>query len=305
MAALKTFGRVVQLDSKNWVAYHLAGEIQRSIGMLSAAIKSFIQALELKPSEVGIQVVLAESQLALARQLLRQGYAERGSSIYIDSVKTGCDVLKSSVGHRLASKVIGDAAFDLSQLLQREAHQGHTTSELTALAPFLVDFLAGNQLDEKLTGLGDAYSIATLRESVNHDTTALCRQLAASFAKTRLLLEPPDSFTLATAWADLGTVLFKLEQQTASQDSSQEHKAPVRCLREALKRDPRNPNFWNSLGVVSYKISPRLCQHALIRASEYDNRVSPISCTPTSSPKLTENPVCRALDKFGDLLPQT
>lgn len=252
MAALKTFSRVVSLEPGNWVARYLAGEIQRSLGLLKPALENLEAVLSCASSnqqtEIGVQVVLSETRLALGRSLLRQGYKDRAKELFLGALDLCEAIFEGERGQRLAVKVVSDACWELGQL-------HHDDSDNTLVQERLYKFLELNEIDAKLTGLGDAYTLKHQRSWAT---------LSILYAKLRLVFEPTDSFTLATSWCDLGTLLHKLG----------ESRAGVKCLREALKRDPRNPYFWNALGVMSFHLSPRLAQHGLIRAAEYDTRVS-------------------------------
>lgn len=245
VAALKTFSRVVALEPDNWTARYLAAEIQRSLGLLKPALDNLDLVLQSKPQETGVQIVCAETSLALGRQLARQGYKARAKVLLEKALELSFTVMQGEKGQRLVAKIVSDACYEMAR---------QEKTEMDSIRDQLHQFLQANDIDSKLTGLGDRFNL-----NANSDWTTM----SILYAKLRLLLEPPDSFTLASSWADLGVLLHR----------SQESKPAVKCFREALKRDPRNPFTWNSLGVAALDLSPKLAQHAFIRAAEYDPRV--------------------------------
>lgn len=310
IAALKTFGRVVQLEPDNWVAYHLAAEIQRSIGLMTPAISNLLKALSIKPEETGVIVVLAETTLTLARNLLRQGYRTRALDALQEVLRLSVSVLEGQSGQRSAAKLVSDATLEFSRVLKSMVDEDKPEEvKVKELFHRLAGILAVNAVDDKFTGLGDHFSVKRLEHTLRSARSSipdLCRAAAVLFAKFKLLLEPPDSFTLATAWADLGTVLHQVASVEMPKDRSSLQSAAVRCLREALKRDPRNPHFWNTLGVISFELSARLCQHAFIRASEYDSRVSFCSYGMLGSNLISSHStVCLAMDEPRHFLPSS
>jgi superkiller protein 3 len=79
--------------------------------------------------------------------------------------------------------------------------------------------------------------------------------------------------------------------------SSRYQKAAVRCFKRAIELEAGNPDFWNSLGVVTSEINPSVAQHAFVRALFLNER-SPHAWTNLGALALLQNDIQLANEAF-------
>lgn len=277
VAALKTFGHVLSLDPNQWPAKYLAADIQRSIGLLEPAIESLEDLLLEKPDELGVIITLAESRLASARANLRSGQRQHATSQLFSAMDDTLIILKSGKGVRAAWKLVADTASELGKLPAVDGDSSQRSEEL--LRSYLV-ILREQSIDSKMSASTYQVTTSNLEESISTLAHQAFLVLATVAFQARLIHDNANSLTFGAAWLDLGVALHHL-RKTPFVSSEEQGKAVIdaslACFRVALKGDPRNPLYWNALGVVAFEASPKLCQHAFIRAAEYSPRVCHVS----------------------------
>lgn len=268
MASLKTFSRVLTLDPANWYAKFCAGDVQRTLGLLDAAVKTFNNLIEVQEGGAGVEAVLAETLLLRARAGLRTGHRGRAEADIEETLRRAVKLIKSGQGLRVAWKVAADVLVELGTLEDVEA-----PSDIIAE---LLDALTAEDVDGKM---GDALeALPTVAEARIHAQVGShgLLLLALSAYKMRLLLESVDDPTSGPSWFDLGLATHRsVEALTLAGLAERADNAPreaVFCFRQALRKEPRNPIYWTALGVAAGDLSPRLAQHALIKAAEINPR---------------------------------
>jgi superkiller protein 3 len=281
VAALKTFARTLELDPSMWQAKFCIGDVRRSIGLLDSAIESFENILQERPDEIGVQVVLAETRLSRARAHLRSGFLTRAEVALGEALDAACTIIESGRGLRVAWKVAAETLSELSNLKNpviAETHQKRTIA-------VLLDALRADKVDSKLGGL-DTITVAAVasRLGEDHDLPAdvVYSALAVIAGKMRVLLGAGEDELVGMAWLDLALAfdsaskLLPAYELAPSKDELLRN--AMQCLRFALNREPSNAAFWNALGVLAFDLSPRLAQHAFIRAVEVTTRVKSTLC---------------------------
>ena len=272
VAALKTFAHIVEIDSSNWIARYQAADVQRSIGLLDAAVEELEQIARERPAEYGVLITLAETLFVRVRTHIRSGFHDRA----VDGILAALDWSLRLIEHdrtiRVAWKIVSDCAYELGRMFKLDSD--HVNAVRSAFDK-IKRHLEASQLDSKLTEIASPFTISEIKAVSTDDFAYFCRYFAVLSYKMRLVHEPADSFSLASAWMDLGVAFFRATpaSESAEAKTARLH-ASIQCLREAIRRDPRHSIFWSALGVVAFDLSPRLAQHAFIRAIEYNQRVS-------------------------------
>jgi superkiller protein 3 len=290
VAALKTFARTLELDPSMWQAKFCIGDVQRSIGLLDPAVNIFESILQELPDEIGVQVVLAETRLSRARAHLRAGFLTRAEESLVEALVDACAIIETGRGLRVAWKVAAETLSELGRLqsfMFTEAQRGTITSLLKALR--------ADNVDSKLGGL-DAVNVAGVASKVGGDhempSHVVSSALAVLAGKMRVLLETGEGGeNVGTAWFDLALAFNSASDLLPSYELSPPKddllRNAIQCLRFALKHEPSNAIFWNALGVLTFNLSPRLAQHAFIRAVEVTSRVGAIRMSRRYSSMLT------------------
>lgn len=278
VAALKTLLRVVELDPLSWQARYLVADIQRQIGLYDEALLAFLELKKELPEELVIAAAVAETRLSLALAEARNGFTTRCIASLQGCLQSSIDLLdKGQSAARIGWKLIGDALLKLSTLLPGDNEAIRETAEnlSTRLAEEDIDKSNPTVTVVTTKTMTDVVSVKPL--------SAVCGALAVLAHSMRMLLYPQADDTSGSAWFDIGQALHRLEDCYSELGLSRKLEdvriESVHCVRTALQKEPLNGMFWNLLGVLSTRVSPKLAQHALIRACELNLRVSWTSIT--------------------------
>lgn len=279
VAALKTLLRVTELEPCSWQAKYLIADIQRQIGLFDEALSAFLALQKELPEELVVAAAIAETRLSLALAEAKNGYTARCVSSLHACILSSMNLLdKGQSAARIAWKVVGDALVKLSALLRED------DKAIRAVVKELTARLAAEDIDKS----NPSVTVITTRymSDIVEDRplSGVCGALAVLSYSMRMLLYAQADDAAGSAWFDIGQALHQLENhyrelglQRKTEDVRIES---VHCVRTALQKEPLNGTFWNLLGVLSAKMSPKLAQHALIRACELNVRVS---CPPVVS----------------------
>ncbi|KAK4701573.1 superkiller protein 3, partial [Phenoliferia sp. Uapishka_3] len=272
IAALKVFAKALELDPTSWYAQFSIGDVQREIGLLGPAIKTFQAILVDRPKELGVRVVLAETYLAAGLDELRGGFLARAEESLVDALTFAVDIIEAGSATRIAWKIAGDAAGALGKIPQ------HTLLDRSKpLGLRLIALIEGLDVDSKIENGMDAVQVPGLKAVFDTaEAPLLFLGLATLACKTRVLVETHNEVSIGSAWLDLGLSLSNVRPHLAALNlpatSDEALHQSIRCLKFALHKEPYNFNFWNALGVLSFDLSPRLSQHAFIKAIEHNSR---------------------------------
>lgn len=271
IAALKVFAKALAIDPTSWYAQYSIGNVQREIGLLEPAIKTFRAILVDRPDELGVRVVLGETCLAAGLDEFRAGYLVRAELSLVDALSKAVDIIEAGSATRIAWKIAGDAAGALGKVPQPSLWERSKPLLLQ-----LVNLVEEQGVDGKIDG-AQAVDAAGLRKAfATADAPSLFFGVAVLASKLRVLVETQNGASIGSAWLDLGLALSAVRPRLATLGlSSTPDEAlyqAIRCLKFALHKEPYNSNFWNALGVLSFDLSPRLSQHAFIKSIEHNVR---------------------------------
>ena len=272
VAALKTLGRVNELDPSNWHARYLIGDIQRQLGLFEASLRTLSSVQHDMPDELVVKVAIAETYLSLAFSEARAGFTRRAVTTLLVCIRASVQFIEGVNGSRIAWKLVGDALSKLAELVTEEEE------ELRSILSDLFEKLSTEKIDSK-DPLLNVIAPSQLRDCLTaFDMPTACLAISVLSNSFRLLLESQEDDSAGSAWFDLGYALYRLQPHSLALGLSLTEEnlntQSFQCLRNALHREPLNGTFWNLLGVLAIESSPKLAQHSLIRACELNVRVS-------------------------------
>lgn len=264
-AAIKALERALQLDPNDWVCTYSIGDLQRQTGQYTEAAAAFEGILESQPAEVGVLAALAQTHLDLGRAEVLGGFAARAEESLAKAVITAMKVVREHPGFRaVAWKVIGDAAFTLSQ--RETFFDPHLVlSSLTDILSLLQDIR-----HERLEGIVQPPYIAESGSVAGVDAATI----AVLAYDLRVDLNVAEKVARASAWFDLGAALrswlTKLPSSSAIGEKAE--KLALSCMTGALREEPANETYWMHLGDAHFTSQPKTAQHCYIRALDIDNK---------------------------------
>ncbi|KZT27982.1 TPR-like protein [Neolentinus lepideus HHB14362 ss-1] len=262
IAALKALGRAHELRADNWICSYLIADVQRQAAQYDEAIQSFENILGDLPSELGVILSLAQTYLDQGLAQSAAGFIGRSEYSFLTSIVRSLQALSvGSSGHGVAWKIIGDALFYLSQFPSffDPSHAHDLFSRVAALVS--ADF-SGH--------LTNIVSFPIEVSDPPHGGLALRLAIASYDHRISLGL---DEGAAASAWFDQGISAYSLSRKTSKPQLAEKTlQRAISSVKEALRIEPDNDNFWNALGNMHFEQQPKIAQHAYIRALEVNSK---------------------------------
>lgn len=276
VAALKAFDRATQLDPHSIHANNEKSYVQHKVGLLDDAITGFKHTLKLakeqgKPNYIPALTGLAETYLEHAREDFQAGFFGRASDGCNMVFQTAYLGLQQDVSVIAFWKLVGDAcAFyrhipkylnncdyqSLKQVMQF-AQNAHDQLKLEA------DIT--HHWVHELLALDDDFDF-NLPPTTSMDVILSC----ATYAYKQAIVLCKNHIVIAPAfWHDLAIMYYHLSLNGNTDISM----TAVKCAKVALKMEPAQYMYWNSLGVIAMTVGelPQLAQYAFVKAMEFNN----------------------------------
>ncbi|KAI9360280.1 hypothetical protein BD770DRAFT_385224 [Pilaira anomala] len=282
VAALKAFERATQLDPTSVHASNEQAYVQQKVGLLDDAIVGFERTLQLskdqgKPNYMPALVGLGETYLEHAKEDFQQGFFGRASDRCNLALQTSLLGLQQDTSIIALWKFVGDACAFYRQIpkylnncnyliLQSLMQLANSTAhEQLKFAPDTTTHWV-----QELLAL-DSDQLADENFSLPHKVAMDVILSCATNAYKQAIICSGNHQSIAPAfWHDLAVVYYHLSLNS----NQEEAMIAIKCAKVALKLEPGQYLFWNSLGVIAMIAAnlPKIAQYAFIKAMEYNNR---------------------------------
>lgn len=288
MAALKAFGRATDLDPSSVHANYQKSLVKQKVGLLDEAILGFKETLALAEKQGQADYLpaikgLADTYLERVKEEIQQGFFARAASScgrVIQVARQGLERDEHILGFW---KLIGDACAvfhiiptylhlcayaELQQVMQIALkHNPHTQ-----LGNLFVEQDPCASLVDEFVQLDVSSDEFYLPPKTALDVVLAC----AGFAYKQALILCKNHHSLAPAfWHDIALLYHWATENNLSDQTPDPllSETAMRCVRMALKMEPTQYLYWNTLGVISLRSSARISQYAFVKAMEFNNRV--------------------------------
>ncbi|KAI7899235.1 uncharacterized protein BX663DRAFT_521900 [Cokeromyces recurvatus] len=278
VASLKAFQRATQLDPTSIHAHHEQATVQQKVGLLDDAIQGFQKTLQLaeqqdKPNYIPSLVGLAEAYLEHAKEDFQAGFFGRSSDGCHHVLTTCLKGIKQDATVLMFWKLIGDACMFYRQIPQ---HVIECNFELLQAIIHLSDTIDPLKLNNDMTHhwLNEFLSLEDVNSLDGTVALTIVFSCAAYAYKQAIVLSKNHQAIAPAYWHDLGFVYYQLgllEPTTSSIELS------IRCVQVALKLEPIESMYWNTLGVIAMSQKEdqkmlKMAQYAFIKAMEFNNK---------------------------------
>ncbi|KAI1468385.1 TPR-like protein [Daldinia caldariorum] len=253
-----------------WFTKYMLANVKRELGEFDEAISLYHEVISARPDEEGVAIAMMQTMVENASDCVEKGVFGKSIELATDTLSFALTVPTKIASTFNFWKAIGDSCSIFSSVQSR-------------LQDFPTDIL--RKLLDLGTGDKSAYAILEDVDSVGKDLifaegifpddeqlgVDLTRCLHATIlAHKRAIHESAnDIHAQAVAYYNLGWAENRAHLCLPSQlrlQSSRYQKAAVRCFKRAIELEAGNPEFWNSLGVVTSEINPSVAQHAFVRS---------------------------------------
>ncbi|KAA1082457.1 Superkiller protein 3 [Puccinia graminis f. sp. tritici] len=284
--------------SSAWYVNFCIGDSQRQLGLLEPAIKNLEKIVENRPEEFGVKVILAETKYTMGLKNSEKGAfaeAEYELAKCLDIVRDVLEKTKSRLVTKACWKITGNVFAEFARWNRTipmttflvDAGGSDSNENLRAHLSYFVNLAAKMNIDNILTNVKSVICLETSAILSENGSPGVFLLLSALAFKVRLVIELSESQkdSAAEAWSDLAIALGGLSRwldptssKLASSDPSAFFKTQmgpqatlseaVHCIKAGLQMNSFSSGAWNTLGVLTFSLNPRLSQHAFIRSVE-------------------------------------
>ncbi|KAJ5270965.1 hypothetical protein N7505_006723 [Penicillium chrysogenum] len=256
-----------------WFARYMLANVRRELGQYDEAIAAYEDVLKSRPDDIGVT-------LALLQTLTESSTKSLGLGLFNDAADLACQAI--SVATSLAQnrsdifnlwKAVGDVFSNFSYMKAKAVKL--SASSCKTLLAIDLDPMALDVMTD-IDGVGT--DCLAGNESEESMPSELHVHLPIIAFKRALHVTMHDAHSQAIAWYNLGWAEY-LAHRTAQPDLTKKGKksrkflkAAMRCFKRAIELEAGNPDFWNSLGVVTATMSPKVSQHAFVRSLHLNER---------------------------------
>lgn len=284
-----------------WFTKYMLANVKREIGDYDDSISLYREVIKDQPDEEGVIIAMLQTLVENAFTCIEKGLFGKAVELADDTISSALSVPADLVNNFNFWKAIGDACSVFSSIQSR-------------LADFPIDIVGklihlGPDVESAYTTLRDVDGVednVVLAKGIFAEDEQLGVNLTRSLHATILAhkraihVSAHDIHAQAIAYYNLGWAEHRAHLCLPAKirsHSSRYQKAAVRCFKRAIELEAGNPDFWNSLGVVTSEINPSVAQHAFVR-SLYVNERSPHTWTNLGALALLQDDIQLANEAF-------
>ncbi|KND01469.1 SKI complex subunit tetratricopeptide repeat protein SKI3 [Spizellomyces punctatus DAOM BR117] len=279
MAALKAFGRGLELEAGSVSLNYQVAALKQQLGLYGEAVQAYRQSLDLiaatnresMRAHIPTLKGLCESLLLEARQSFEGGAHGLCAQLLGEALETTLNAMKTTQLHSLA-KILGDTSLAYKLLIPAYAKKASVQVVRDA-----IDYLEASLSASGQSNVADGDSTEGVDLLLRCATAAY--KLAIQLCARKGSKEALD--LSAGYWHDLALTYFYRHHELFAKDPEGARRErfssyAVACEKKAIKKHPLNDAYWNALGVYTLLEDARVSQHALIKALE-SNAENPAS----------------------------
>ena len=279
IAATKAFEHAEQLQSKtktskddSWFSRYMLANVKRELGEYDDAIAGYQEVLSSRPEETGVSIALLQCLVEAAWRGIELGFFGRAAQRAIEAITVAKELVKARSDAFNLWKAVGDACSifasvqaysvklpiqDVRSVLEHDIDRGifNILAEVDGIDQSSIDTLSKK----------DGNGIATFLVS--------CMQAAILAQKRAIHACANDVHARAVAWYNLGWTEYQAHtcgiavlREHSKQKPLRYLKAAVQCFKRAIESEAGNAEFWNSLGIVTNALNPKVSQHSFVRS---------------------------------------
>ena len=278
VAATKAFEQAQKLEAasddesvkENWFSKYMLANVKRELGEYDDAIAGYRAVLETRPAEFGVSIALLQSLVESAWRDVDLGFFGRAADAARASVNIAHEIAKSHNDAFNLWKAVGDAC-SIFTFVQAYADK----LPIDKLALLLGSDIALEMFDilANIDGIGqnELKSLSMANPRTDNVWLVICAAILAQ--KRAIHTCVGDVHAKAVAWYNLGWTEHRAhmcmneENKLSSEKKPLRHlKASVQCFKRAIELEAGNAEFWNSLGIVTTELNPKVAQHSFVRS---------------------------------------
>lgn len=279
IAATKAFEQAQELEASseddsikdNWFSKYMLANVRRELGEYDTAIAGYREVLQLRSAEFGVSIALLQSLVEGAWHHIELGFYGRAADGAREAISLAQDISERRNDAFNLWKAVGDACSVFTYV------QAYTprlpVQALQSLFEASIDHSVYDLLAD-IDGIGKT-ALQTFRQETDDVTSSLIFSVKAAVLAQKRAIHAcaNDVHARAVAWYNLGWTEHRAhvsgieETQARSKKRPLKHlKASVQAFKRAIELEAGNAEFWNSLGIVTTDLNPKVSQHSFVRS---------------------------------------
>ena len=283
VAATKAFAHAQSLEpnladadkDQIWFARYMLANVRRELAEYQDAIARYEEVLSLRPRETGVLIALLQTLTESSWHSIQTGLFNDAAELARKAIDVATSLANERVDIFNLWKAVGDACSNLSYI-KMKADKMPTYNLRRVLATDLdvtaLDTLADvDEVGQNALSLLDNKAESSTQSDI-------CMYAAIIAYKRAIHVSLQDTHAQAVSWYNLGWAEYRahrtmhLPGKDGKKHPRKFLKAALRCFKRAIELEAGNADFWNSLGVVTTNMSPKVAQHAFVRSVHLNDR---------------------------------
>ncbi|KAK8022835.1 antiviral protein [Apiospora rasikravindrae] len=259
-----------------WFTKYLLGNIERETGEYDNAILLYREVTKDRQDEAGVMLALLQTMVESAHDGVENGYFGKSISLATETIEFAQSSSDAVSGTFNFWKALGDACSVFSKV--QSCIEQFPVEAIKTLLGHGDDHEAAYSIMQDVDGISKdlefADGLSTPNDKLGVELTR-CLHAMVLAHKRAVHLSSHDVHAQSIAFYNLGWAEYRAHSCLPAElriKFSKYHMAAVRCFKRAIELEAGNPDFWNSLGVVTSEINPSVAQHSFVRALYLDER---------------------------------
>ncbi|KAK1472879.1 tetratricopeptide [Colletotrichum cuscutae] len=283
-----------------WFTKYMLANVKRELAEFDEAVALYQDVIEGRPDEDGVAIALIQTMVDSALDSAEKGLFGKAVHLAIDTIDFASKAAPSVTETFNFWKSLADACSVFS------AVQSRAVDFPADVIMTLID--SGDKeaydlfadVDNVGTGVISAKGLFSEDERLGVDLTR-CIHATILCHKRAIHVSANDLHAQAVAYYNLGWAEHRAHiclPSSIRKKSSVYLKTAMKCFKRAIELEAGNPDFWNSLGVVTSEVNPAVSQHSFVRSLHLNER-SPAAWTNLGTLALLQNDVQLANEAFN------
>jgi superkiller protein 3 len=259
-----------------WFARYMLANVRRELAEYEDAVTRYEDVLSFRPGEIGVLIALLQTLTESSWHSIQTGLFNDGAELARKAIYVAIALAQERVDIFNLWKAVGDACSNFSYIkMKAEKLPASDMKRLFAadLDATALDILA--DVDE----VGQNYSSLLEDKAEDSSPSNICMYASIVAYKRAIHASTHDTHAQAVSWYNLGWAEYRahrtVQLDAGKRTQKRPHKflkAALRCFKRAIELEAGNAEFWNSLGVVTTDMSPKVAQHAFVRSLHLNDR---------------------------------
>ncbi|KAF2667044.1 putative antiviral protein [Microthyrium microscopicum] len=285
-SALRTFnhaenpedGTKMKKSTEDWFTKYMLANVSRELGAYEEAIKAYREVLDTRETEFGVEIALMQTLIEYSWRSVDTGFFGRAVECASQSLDVALNIAKQKPKAFNLWKAVADACSIFSWVQDRTLRM--PTEKIVELLEHDFETSQYDQFSEVDSVSQDTLDSLKCQDEEGLDRVQFAAQTAILAQKRALHCAADDIHAQAVSWYNLGWAEYRahtcLEERSDELKSSNKSlkyaKAAMRCFKRAIELEAGNMEFWNSLGVATTKLNPKVAQHSFVRSIHLNER---------------------------------